>query len=178
MLASLRPHYMELECSWHFALHTFPLLSLQSKMTVRKSVQAGTSHGLCMALQSVNTHKCSNASCDGIWYEAELVPPHDLLQALITNALQAVLPPNCTFTAVTMIQQLDSDTVIVDAQFQLRESQLAVLLANKCCDLEVLFLQQAVQRIDTTVVGECCSCEFKIGLCFTSVHRMSNAPRS
>ena len=87
----------------------------------------------------------------------ELLPPHDLLQALITNALQAVLPPNCTFTAVTMIQQLDSDTVIVDAQFQLWQSQVAVLLANKCCDLEVLFLQQAVRRIDSSVIGEGCS---------------------
>ena len=128
--------------------------------------------------QSIRTNAATLHVTTYGMHEAELVPPHDLLQALITNALQAVLPPNCTFTAVTMIQQLDSDTVIVDAQFQLRESQLAVLLANKCCDLEVLFLQQAVQRIDTTVVGECCSCEFKIGLCFTSVHRMSNAPRS
>ena len=53
-----------------------------------------------------------------------------------------------------MIQQVNSDTVIVDAQFQLWQSQVAVLLANKCCDLEVLFLQQAVRRIDPTVIGE------------------------
>ena len=79
------------------------------------------------------------------------------MQALITGALQAVLPPDSTFTAVTMTQQLNSDTVIVDAQFQLREAQLAVLVANKCCDLEVLFLQQAVLRIDPTAIGEGCS---------------------
>lgn len=62
-----------------------------------------------------------------------------------------------------MLQQLDSDTVIVDAQFQLWESQLAVLLANKCCSLEVLFLQQAVRQIDSTVTGESCSCRPILG---------------
>lgn len=82
------------------------------------------------------------------------VPFNQASQALITGALQAVLPPNSTFTAVTMTQQLNSDTVIVDAQFQLRESQLAVLVANKCCDLEVLFLQQAVREIDSSAVGQ------------------------
>lgn len=63
-----------------------------------------------------------------------------------------------------MTQQLNSDTVIVDAQFQLRESQLAVLVANKCCDLEVLFLQQAVREIDSSAVGETCYCLQCMGL--------------
>ena len=105
----------------------------------------------------------------------EFLLPHDLLQALITNALQAVLPPNCIFTAVTMIQKLNSNTVIVNAQFKLWESQLAVLLANKCCDLEVLFLQQAVQRIDPTVDGKVCSCRSDIGFCFAVVDRLSSS---
>ena len=131
---------------------------LQSRLTARNIIQAGISHNICVLWQSVSMHNRSNASFESMWSAwYELLPPHDLLQALITNALQAVLPPNCTFTAVTMIQQLDSDTVIVDAQFQLWQSQVAVLLANKCCDLEVLFLQQAVRRIDSSVVGEGCS---------------------
>ena len=45
--------------------------------------------------------------------DMEFLLPHDLLQVLITNALQAVLPPNLIFTAVTVKQKLNSDTVIV-----------------------------------------------------------------
>lgn len=100
-------------------------------------------------------HTCSNVSYDSTWYAYNFhLRTQRLLQALITNALLAVLPPNSTFTAVRIIQQLNSDTVIVDAEFQLWESQLAVLLANKCCALEVLFLQQAVRKIDPTVTGK------------------------
>lgn len=75
------------------------------------------------------------------------------MQALIASALQAVLPPNCTFTGVTLTQQLSNDTVIVDCEFKMWESQLPVLLANKCCALEVLYLQQAVSQIDTSANG-------------------------
>lgn len=78
-----------------------------------------------------------------------------------------------------MTQQLNSNTVIVDAQFQLRESQLAVLLANQCCDLEVLFLQEAVRRIDPSAVGEDCALQsaeysFCLAVMLRRFNRFSN----
>ena len=134
---------------------------LQPSVLAHKTAKAGTSHdtGSLQISQCAQLQQClrnSISACGMHGPELFHCLTDNVLQALITNSLQAVLPPNCTFTAVTMIQQLNSDTVIVDAQFQLWESQVAVLLANKCCDLEVLFLQQAVQRIDPTVIGEGC----------------------
>ena len=77
-----------------------------------------------------------------------------MTQVLITNSLQAVLPPNATIGQVTMMQQLSNDTVIVNTQFSIWESQLPILLANKCCALEVLYLQRAVERISPSTSGE------------------------
>ena len=53
-----------------------------------------------------------------------------------------------------MMQQLSNDTVIVSTQFSIWESQLPILLANKCCALEDLYLQYAVERISPSTTGE------------------------
>ena len=52
------------------------------------------------------------------------------------------------------MQQLSNDTVIVSTQFSIWESQLPILLANKCCALEDLYLQYAVERISPSTTGE------------------------
>ncbi len=52
------------------------------------------------------------------------------------------------------MQQLSNDTVIVSTQFSIWESQLPILLANKCCALEELYLQYAVERISQSATGE------------------------
>jgi len=76
------------------------------------------------------------------------------LQVLITNALQAVLPPNSTVSSVTLMRQMSNDTVVVNTAFTLWESQLPTLLANKCCALEVLYLRYAVERVSPSAVGK------------------------
>ncbi len=53
-----------------------------------------------------------------------------------------------------MMQQLSNDTVIVSTQFSIWESQLPILLANKCCALEDLYLQYAVEQISPSTTGE------------------------
>ncbi|DBA83734.1 TPA: hypothetical protein ACH3X1_006267 [Trebouxia sp. C0004] len=82
-----------------------------------------------------------------------VVPFNQASQVLITDSLQAVLPPNTTIGQVNMMQQLSNDTVIVSTQFSIWESQLPILLANKCCALEDLYLQYAVQRISPSITG-------------------------
>ncbi|KAL0037531.1 hypothetical protein WJX77_001281 [Trebouxia sp. C0004] len=83
-----------------------------------------------------------------------VVPFNQASQVLITDSLQAVLPPNTTIGQVNMMQQLSNDTVIVSTQFSIWESQLPILLANKCCALEDLYLQYAVQRISPSITGQ------------------------
>jgi len=94
--------------------------------------------------------------------DVKLIPRHftlqclssQALQVLITDSLQAVLPPNTTIGQVNMMQQLGNDTVIVSTQFSIWESQLPILLANKCCALEALYLQYAVERVSPSTTGE------------------------
>ncbi|KAL0041956.1 hypothetical protein WJX79_010257 [Trebouxia sp. C0005] len=83
-----------------------------------------------------------------------VVPFNQASQVLITDSLQAVLPPNTTIGQVNMMQQLSNDTVIVSTQFSIWESQLPILLANKCCALEDLYLQYAVERISPSTTGQ------------------------
>lgn len=84
----------------------------------------------------------------------QIIKPTQQLQVLLTNALQSVLPPNSTISSMTMVQQLSNDTIIVNSQFSLWESQVPILLANKCCALQVLYLQHAVQRIAPSAIGK------------------------
>ena len=58
------------------------------------------------------------------------------------------------------MQQLSNDTVIVSTQFSIWESQLPILLANKCCALEELYLQYAVERISPSATGEPAATDF------------------
>ena len=87
---------------------------------------------------------------------AKLIVALLVMQALIGDSLQAVFPPNTTFLSVNLEQQISADTVIVGVSFVIWEVMIPILLANKCCALEVLYLQHAVARISPNVIGATC----------------------
>lgn len=76
-----------------------------------------------------------------------------VMQVLIGNALQNVFPPNTTLVSIVMEQQLSDDTVTVACSFIIWQSMIPILLANRCCALEVLYLQHAVERVMPGAVG-------------------------
>ena len=75
------------------------------------------------------------------------------MQALIGNALQSSFPPNTSLVSISLDQQISNDTVVVTISFVIWQSMIPILLANKCCALEVLYLQHAVDRVMRDAVG-------------------------
>ena len=76
------------------------------------------------------------------------------MQVLITNALESTFPPNTTLVSIDLMQQISNDTVIVASSFVIWQSMVPILLANKCCALEVLYLQHAVARVTPDAIGK------------------------
>lgn len=76
-----------------------------------------------------------------------------LLQVLIGNSLQYVFPPNTTLVSTDMQEQINDDTVTVACSFVIWQSMIPILLANRCCALEVLYLQHAVERVMPEAIG-------------------------
>ena len=87
-----------------------------------------------------------------------------MVQVLIGNALQSSFPPNTSTVSVTMERQISNDTVVVTSAFVVWQSMIPILLANKCCALEVLYLQHAVERVMPDAIGAphyfCVSCQW------------------
>lgn len=75
------------------------------------------------------------------------------MQQVIGDALQASFPPNTTLVSITMEEQISMDTVLVSTSLIIWQAMIPILLANKCCLLEVLYLQHAVARISPNAIG-------------------------